>query len=69
VDLRRWVILVQACALIQCSADHCIVEVVFPFYSSRVGLYNDDLYSTGGSSVGGPWVAWFVGSCVAVLSS
>jgi hypothetical protein len=69
MDLRRWGILVHACALVQCSAYHSIVEGVLQlvcscvkkegvlhFYSSRARLYNGDLYSTGGSSAGGPWM-------------
>jgi hypothetical protein len=48
-ELRHVVILVQAFALVQCSADHCIalshvtagvlvsrIKIVRPFYSSRV---------------------------------
>lgn len=63
-------ILVQAFVLVQCSTDRnnakgvlqrvclCVKkEEVLPFYSSRTRLYNEDLYSSGGSLVGGPWVA------------
>jgi hypothetical protein len=68
MGLRQWVILVQACALVQCSANRSIAEGmlqlvclcvkkegVIHFYSSTVRLYSGDLYSTGGSSTGGPW--------------
>jgi hypothetical protein len=60
--------------LVQYSVDCCIAleritvvvlvclakEAVLPFYSSRAGLYNGDLYSTGRSSTGGPCAAWFL---------
>jgi hypothetical protein len=68
MGLRQWVILVQACALVQCSADRSIAGDVLqlvcsclkkegpPFYSSMVELYNGDLNSTGRSSTYYPWV-------------
>jgi hypothetical protein len=72
MGVTQWVILVQVCALVQYSADRNIVERhvtigvlvskergVLPFYSSRARLYSGDSYSTGGSSDGGHWVAWF----------
>jgi hypothetical protein len=66
VELRQWVILVHACALVQCSVDRSISmervttgvfvfgkEGVLSFYSSRAGLYTGDLYYAGRSSAGG----------------
>jgi hypothetical protein len=65
VDLRQCIILVQACTPVQCSVERVTTRVlacsqkegVLPFYSSRAGLYNRDLYSAGRSSTDGPWVA------------
>lgn len=55
--VRRWVILVQACVLIQCSANCSIarkqcynlclcVKEGGPFYRSREEPYRGDLFST-----------------------